>query len=240
VSAVIRALVLSLALLGPGVAHAQTTCPETDVPDAEVTRRLEWIEARLADTEVQVRHWYTGFIAFQSVLLGVNLVLAFAAVTDDDLYDPIVSGFGAAVGLSTILIFTPPVLGSGDALRALPRGSPEERLSSLRIAERRLRVSGEAALDLRSDLSGILSALYTEAAALTLLFLGETVSAFLQAAGGMFVGLGRILLHPMGAATAWRIYRSRHPEAGCDDDPIPAARTAASIAFDGRGVRVDF
>src|SRR5690606_9294161 len=95
-----------------------------------------------------------------------------------------------------------------------------ERLASLRVAEARLRQSASASRDVTSAFAAGGAVLYAEAAALTLLFLDDPDSAYLQAAGGIVFGLGRILLHPPGAIHAWRSYRTRHPDAACE--PIAA------------------
>ena len=223
-SGIAVALALSLAkgtvLPAPRVRAQDASCPEVAPSDAEVRRRLAWLEARVAVIEQDTRQWWSGFVAFQSMLLGVNGVLLASVEQDHDRYGPAVNLVGAALGLVTLLVFFPPILGAGDALGALPRGSDAERLASLRVAEARLRQSASASRAVTSAFAAGGAVLYAEAAALTLLFLDDADSAYLQAAGGNVYGLGRILLHPAGAIHAWRDYRARHPDAGCE--PIPA------------------
>jgi hypothetical protein len=53
--------------------------------------------------------------------------------------------------------------------------------------------------------------------------------------GATILSQGRLLLHPTGVRTAWRIYRERHPDAGCDDGhaaitPVVAAVPALSVS----------
>lgn len=221
----------ALVLIAAGTARAEepVACPEVAPRDAEVVRRLAWIEARLDSVEVDTRRWWSGFVALQSLLVGVNTVLLFSAERDEERYDPAVSLLGSTVGLVTLFAFYPPVLGAGDALRALPRRTADERLAALRAAEARLRHSASASRDLTNEISVAISVLYTEAAALTLLFLGDTSAAFLQAGGGIVVGLGRVLLHPAGAIHAWDAYLARHPDAACE--PIPPRERAPSVAL---------
>lgn len=232
---------LAIATLATSVPAARAdaaACPDRDPSDVEVTRRLAWIDHRVEEIEPDVRMWWSGFVAFQTLLVGVNLTLLVAANDDDGRIDPLVSGAGSVLGLITLFAFFPPMLGAGDLLRSLPRGTPGERLASLRVAEARLRSSAQASSDVRSDISAISSVLYAEAASLTLLFLGQTTGAFMQAGGGIVVGLGRMLLHPTGAIDAWRIYSARHPDAGCVPDEPPAhaeARARFVIAPVGLG-----
>lgn len=236
------ALTLALLTSSVPVAHADepAACPEVAPSDGEVTRRLAWIEQRVADNEHQVRHWFTGFAAFQALLIGVELTLLLSAPNDTDRIEPAISLFGATMGLASLFISLPPILGAGDALRSLPRDTPEDRLAALRIAEARLRASAESSSDARSDVGAIVSILYAEAASLTLLFLDQTTSAFLQAGGGIVIGLGRILLHPTGAIDAWRTYAATHEDAGCAPEGLalqhdPAMRFAIAPVMLGRG-----
>lgn len=237
------ACALALALLAAPARAQELACPEHDPSDEEVTRRLRWIERRFAESEGDVRLWFTGFVALQGLLVGVQIARLAAASTDEERIDPIVSGVGSTLGLTTLLIGVPPILGAGDAMRAAPRATSGERLASLRAAEARLRASAAASSDVRSDISAISSILYTEAAALTLLFLGQLRDAFFQAGGGILIGLGRIALHPTGAVRAWAIYRAHHPDAGCALDVVPptsALRITPSIGPAGIGVTLAF
>jgi ethanolamine utilization microcompartment shell protein EutS len=207
-------------------------CPEDiagELPsDTEVERRLAWISTRIDDTEDDIRRWYGAFVVMHTVMTGVQLTLAIATPQDENRPDFIVNTTSSALGLLTLLISTPSILGAGEALRALPRDSREARLASLRVAERRLQRSAEGSRMVRSELSAVASALYGEAASLTLLFLGRPSGAILHAAGSVVLGQGRLLLHPTGAIDSWRAYQARHPEAGCLSDAVPAPLPAVS------------
>ncbi|MDQ3033224.1 MAG: hypothetical protein M3Y87_12470 [Myxococcota bacterium] len=210
-------ITLLAALARPATARADEprACPSEAPSDAEVVRRLGWLERRIDAAERDTRLWFTGFVAFQSVLVGVELTLLLSAPTDQDRIDPAVSLLGATVGLTTILALSPPILGAGDLLRSLPRDTPGARLDAMRIAEERLRASAERSSGQRGLVASVASILYTETAALTLLFLGELRGAYMQAGGGILIGLGRIFLHPTTAIDAWRVYSARHPDAAC-------------------------
>ena len=202
-------------------------CSDEAPPDDEVRRRLAWIEARIDDTEDDVRRWFGAFVVIHTLLAGIQLTLAISTPSDDSRPDFIVNAIGGGLGLVTLLISTPPILGAGDFVRSLARDTPEDRLAAMRAAEARLRRSAEASSFVRSELSSIASALYVEAASLTLLFLGRTTGAFTHAIGGTILGQGRLLLHPTGAIDAWRTYQARHPDAGCRADDVPRADAAA-------------
>lgn len=215
--AALVALALLAAALAPcGAARAdEVACPDVPPSDVEVERRLAWLDRRFADTEDDVRRWYTGFVVFHTLLTGVQLTLALGARDLESSIDPIANTISSGLGLATLLISTPPILGAGDMMRALPRDTPQDRLASLRVAEARLRRSAEGSAFVRGVFSSVASALYVDAAAITVLALGRTSGAFLLGIGGTIIGQGRILLHPTGAIDAWNVYRRHHPDAGC-------------------------
>jgi hypothetical protein len=232
-----------LASLAPGAAaRADGELCQADVDDAEVTERLAWLEARFDEHEDDVRRWWSGFVAFQSAIVGANAVLVAMAERDQDRVDPIVSLAGGLIGLGTLFVFYPPILGAGDAVRALPRGTPEERLGALRVAEERLRRSAAMTSDGRGVEAIVFSILYTEAAALTIFLLGDVEGALLQAAGGIVVSLARILLHPGGAVDAWREYETRSPcaqqsaDAGDGDGGVDLTAIAPLVMEEGAGL----
>lgn len=212
---------LALAILA---AHPRTVladdvaCPEVGPPDAEVQQRLRWLEARFEDHEDDVRRWFGIFVVLHGLLTGVQLTLALATPDDQQRIDFIVNTTGSGLGLMTILISTPPILGAGEMMRSLPRDTPEARLASMRIAEARLRRSAEASGFVRGPLASLASAGYVAAASVTLLLLERTTAAFVHAAGGTLLAQGRLLLHPTGTIDSWRSYLRHHPEAGCTDE----------------------
>ncbi|MDQ3031048.1 MAG: hypothetical protein M3Y87_01420 [Myxococcota bacterium] len=224
-------LALSLLALPPGAARAdEVACPEVGPDDAEVQRRLRWLEARFADTEDDVRRWFGAFIVLHGLLTGVQLTLALATPDDQSRIDFIVNTTGSGLGLVTLLLSTPPILGAGDLMRSLPRDTPEDRLASLRIAEARMRRSAEASGFVRSPLPSLATTFYVAAGGITLLLLDRPVGAILHAAGGTVLGQGRLLLHPTGAIDAWRTYLHHHADAGCTPEGA-SARYDAGMRF---------
>ena len=227
------AIAAAISLLATVVLVPSTTaradppaCPDVAPDDAEVTRRLDWIERVIDRDEDDVRRWYAAFVVAPALLAGVNVGLAFAADAGSNLDQEawwhskatpfVVNATGSTLGLITILASTPPILGAGDFMRSLPRGTPGERLVSLREAEHRLRRDHDAVAFVRGPLASVASALYVGAASSLLLALDHTVPALLHAVGGTILAQGRLLLHPTGPLEAWRTYASRHPDAGCD------------------------
>lgn len=193
-------------------------CPDEAPSDAEVTRRLRWLEARIDQHEPAMRHWFTAFLALHIPLIGLQVVLA--AATTDESQRPgfIVNAVSGTLGLSTLLLSNPPLMGAGDFYRGLPDATPAERYERLLAVEARVRQSADSVAFVQSPLSIGASLAYAEAASILLLFVGTPSAAFLHAAGATLIGTGRLLLHPNAIWHVWRSYRARHPDAACVRD----------------------
>ncbi len=224
----------ALALGWTTIARADPpTCPATPPSDAEVRERTAYLEARIAEHEPDTRHWWSGFLAFHIALTGVQLTFAIATPDDRARIDSIVFTVSGGLGLATLLITLPPLLGAGDAVRGMDAGeTPETRLARLRRIEERVRASSDSVDFIRGFLASGLSLAYTEAASLTLLFLERPSAAILHAVGATVIGQGRLLLAPTGIRDVWRRYSRRYADAGCavDEAPPPAPSASLSIA----------
>jgi hypothetical protein len=215
---------------GDDNACSESPAAEEIPSDADVQRRLQWLETRVADIESDVQLWFMGFGILHAALTSINFAIAVGISDDQERIDYIVNGTGGVLGLATLLISTPPIIGASTMIRSLPRTTPDERLAAMRLVEARLRQSAESSEFVRSPLASLLSAGVVEAGALTLLFFDRPIAALLLAGGGTVVGQGQILLHPTGAIDAWRMYLRRYPDAGCIPEGT-AVRLDSSVRF---------
>lgn len=225
-------LVLSLA----STASAQASvCTELD--DDDVRARTAILEDAIAREEPAVRRWWTSFALLHAVMASGAAILAASAQDEGFRNEMIMGTVSSTLGLATLVVFTPPLMGGGDALRGAPGDTPEERLVRLQLAESILSRAAASTDFLRSWVPATLSSLYVTGAAGTLLLAFQRpTGAILHSVGGAVIGLGRILLHPTGARDRWRRYRRAHPEC----DPVPSVPPSARIMPHGLGVRVDF
>lgn len=202
-------------------------CTETP-SDAEVRQRLRVLTSMVHAEEPGIRRWFTSFALLHGTMLTASALLAVSARDEGYRNEMIVGTTSSTLALASLVLFTPPMMGAGDAMESIPDDTPEGRLARMREGEDRLR-RGAASVDfLHSWVPSTLSLVYVAGASMTnLLAFERTTGAYTHAIGGTVLGLARILLHPTGPRTAWRRYRNAHPDAGCVPADEPVARLPA-------------
>jgi hypothetical protein len=210
-------------------AQAEPICDEAP-DDRAVRARLDEVRAAIASHEPDMRHWWSAFLIVHGVLGGVQLTLFVSAPDDGPRADFGMQALSSFLGMATLL-------GAGGTLDAMPEDDEEDRLVKLTSAEGLLRRSADAVSFVRGPLSSLLTTGYGEAASLVLLLaFGRPSASILLAAGSALLGQGRLLLHPWGIRDAWRDYRRRHLDAGCDWSARPAPALAWSFTPFGAGL----
>ena len=154
----------------------------------------------------------------------------------------IVNATSSTLGLLTLIVVGSPLMGAGGSLDAMSAATPEERLFKLRTAEDMLRRASNAVEFAHGWFPATASAVYVAGAATTLLAgFGRLSAAYTHGIGGAIIGLGRLLLRPTGARTAWRRYRRAHPDAACEEPVAAAPQASAQVIFGLRvGVSMSF
>lgn len=234
------AVLVLLALWAPrpdrALAQDETACDE--VPDdAAVRARIAEVRAAIGAHEPDMRHWWTAFLIVHGVMGGVQLTLFVSAPEDGPRADFGMQALSSFLGMSTLLISTPPLMGAGGTLDGMAEDTEEARLVKLESAESLLRRSADAVSFVRGPISSLLTTGYGEAASLVLLLaFNRPTAAMLLAAGSALLGQGRLLLHPWGIRDAWRDYQRRHPDAGCTWSARPPTPLAWSFAPFGAGL----
>lgn len=226
------------------IALAQRPICSDTLSDAEVRARLAVLSNAVRREEPAVRRWFTTFVLLHATMASGTAILAASAQDEGFRNEMLVNSLSSTLGLTTLVIFAPPFLGAGDGLRAVREDTPEDRLHKLRVAEDLLRREAASIDFLRNWFPATLSSLYVAAAASTLLLVFDRPSgAITHSIGGAVLGLGRILLRPIGSRAAWRSYLAAHPDANCDETSagLAPAPTVALVPYGlGLGLRVDF
>lgn len=219
-----------------------TQCSETPT-DSEVRRRLEVLSNHVRHEEPPIRRWWTTFALIHLTMASSSAILAASAEDEGFRNEMLVGLTGSALAVTTLLLFSPALLGAGDTLRGLPDGTPEERLYKMRMAENILHRAASTVDLLRSWFPSTLTSVYVAAASGTLLLAFQrTTGAYTHMIGGAILGLGRVLLHPTGSRDAWRRYSRAHPEADCEELTASSPATSWQLVpyGIGAGLRVSF
>lgn len=228
---------LSVAL-ATGAARADDVACE-ELPDEEVRARLRQVRRAIEVHEPDTRRWATAFLSLHLAMVGVQLSLALTADNEGAQVDGWVGAFSSALGVGTLLVSFPSLIGAGDAIDALPVATAAERRASLARAEQRMRRASDQVAFVRSPFTTTLNALYVgSAGAFTLLGWRRIAGGFLLAIGGSVLSQGRVLLFPTGIREAWLRYRRAHPDAACspDEPDEPAASGPPRLVVAPAGV----
>lgn len=237
-----RLAVLLAAALAVAPARARAddrpVCAEPP-SDGEVRARLELVRGYVRADEAPARRWYTTFLFLHGAMAaGAAMLAASGDRNEGQQVDMTVNTISSTLAVITMLTATPPIVGAGGTIAAMPDATPEQRLAQLRVAEDVLRREAGAIDFLDSWLAATGTALYTTAASTTLLVAFDRLSAsYTTILGGIVLGHGRILLRPRAARGRWQRYRRRFPDAACEDGEVaPVAGPSLDVGPMGLGV----
>ena len=173
-----------------------------------------------------MRRWWSSFALLHATMLSGAIILAATSTDEGQRNELLVGVTSSTLAVASLLFFTPPMLGAGDTLRAMPERTAQERLAKLRRTEDIVRRASDTIDFLFSWVPSTLSGAYVAAASVTMLLAFERdIGAFTHAIGGTILGLGRVLLRPSAARDTWRRYARSFEDAGCQpaDTPTPDA-----------------
>lgn len=234
---------LSLGLL-LAVATARADPPRCGEPpsDEEVRRRLDLLDTHIRSEEPGVRRWFSSFVALHSTMAGGAALIAGFAEDEGFRNEMLVTMTSSSLAVISLLVTLPPLLGAGDQLRGYDEDTPEARHLKMRAAESLLRRDSDSIDFMQSWFPITMTSLYTASASVfNLVALERVRAAYTHAIGGAIIGLGRVLLRPMGPRDRWQRYRRAFPDAGCEvvaRAPSPSLRVVAAGV--GLGLRLDF
>jgi hypothetical protein len=194
------ALAVALLLLAPR-AHAQT------MSDAEITRRLSFIERNLESGTAAADRWWYGWYAGWTALTAGEVVFALAATDRGFRVDSAVGAVSCSLGVIPLGFFPFVPRTAAASLRTLPATTPEERRRKLAAGERLLRTSAETEALGRSWINHTLGIGVSIAAGLVLaLGYQRPVTGTINVITGVALTEAQIFTQPTAAISAWRAY----------------------------------
>lgn len=233
VSRPLLTLLLALTIgLAPRAAAADTPRAAAPPSDAEVTRRIAFIQERLDRGTAAADRWWYGWYAGWTALTVGQAALA-VGTTDAGLRaDSAVGAVGSSLGVIPLGLFPFPARFAAADLRALPASTPDERRRKLARAEGLLKTSAEAEVFGRSWISHTLCGTVSIALGLVLgLAYRRPLTGALNAVAGIALSEIQIFTQPTAAIDDWSEYsRSTGEAAG-----VRGLRVGASGL--GSGVR---
>jgi hypothetical protein len=239
--AALSAIALALLLCAaPATAEPPRAAPARS--DADVARRLAFIEARLTRGSVAANRWWDAWFYGWTALTAAQAAVALATTDPGLRTDMAVGAVSSSLGVIPLGLFPfPPRLAAGE-LRALPEGTNEERRRKLARAERLLRDSADAEAFGRSWMNHALGGAVSVGFGL-LLGLGyrRPVSGVINAVGGIALCELEIFTQPTAAIDDLRAYQQ-----WAGRGPVPETRSAAKASWTliphagGLGVAVQF
>lgn len=180
----------------------------TSATDADIDRRLRFLEERLDDSKLHGQIWWYGWLTINTGS-AVGLGLA-AGLTDDndDTVKNATNATKAAIGLTRMLIDPLEARHGADKIRDLPEASREQKLAKLRVAEDQLRRNAERADQRWSIAKHAGNVAINTAAGAFVAWRGETGDAFEVGVGGFIGGLAFLLTQPWGPSQDWKDYQA--------------------------------
>ena len=130
---------------GPLSYGQQPTPSPLDMSDAELDRRLEFIETRLAGLNPNARYWQYGWTGWFTATTVGQAVIAIAGDDNDDRINFTVGAFKSAAGLAQMLIKPLPAVTSSARFQTMPSQTRAERMRRLEQGEALLRENADRA-----------------------------------------------------------------------------------------------
>jgi len=204
----ILVVLVTLAGGAPGWAQEGITPLNTGLTDAELDRRIQFIEQRLdgSKTHAQIWHW-----SWMTVNVGSAVIQGAVAATIDNHDDKVNYATGAALGAigAADQIFRPleARYGAGP-IQGMPQATREEKIAKLRKAEEQLRSNGERAAERTSLVPHAGNAALATIAGVVVGFWGNpsdgVITGFTTLAGGEL----NIWTQPAAPEQDWKDYKA--------------------------------
>ena len=179
-----------------------------ELPDAEVRRRLDFIEERLRRSTPAVQRWWYGWMGGWTALMFVQAVAA-VATTDVKLRkDAAVGGAFSTLPVFALGVFPFPATTAAHRLASMPSATPAERRRKLASAEHLLEASAAGEARNRAWPNHLLVGGVSVGVGLLLaLHYQRPVTGALAAGAGIGLSEAQIFTQPMDAVRDWDAYR---------------------------------
>lgn len=179
----------------------------SSLSDAEIDRRIRFLEGRLDDSKLHGQIWHYGWLTINGGSM-VGLSIAAAATSDnDDRVKQSVNAAKAAIGVGRVLLEPLEARKGADPVRGLSEATREVKLAKLGAAEDQLQRNAKRADKRWSWKRHAGNAAINAAAGGVVAALGDTDDAYEVGIAGFLGGLAFILTQPWKPKDDWEDYK---------------------------------
>ena len=174
--------------------------------DAELDRRIQFLEERLDDSRTHGQIWHWSWLTING---GSMIGNGIGAALTDDHDDTVQFATGAtlgAIGLTNIFLRPMEARFGSDPVRGLPQGTREEKLAKLRAAEDQLRRNAERSEGRWSPAEWTGNVVLAAAAGTVVAVWGDESEGIVQFASTFLGGTANLLTQPWGPKDDWEAY----------------------------------
>jgi hypothetical protein len=198
---------VSLSLLALALTTLTSSARAEGMGDAEVTRRLSFIEQHLESGTAAADRWWYGWYAGYSALTVGQFAIALAVDDPRARADNVVGAVASSLGVIPLGFFPFTPRSAAADLRVYPATTPAERRRKLAAAERLLHAASDVEIQGRSWITHALGFSVSIASGLVLgLGYHSTRGALLNSLGGVALTELQIFTQPTAAIGAWQAY----------------------------------
>lgn len=212
----IRSISLSIGLIfastcglttAPVSAQQFSQTSGSGLSDAEIDRRLRFLEERLDDSKLHGQIWHWGWLTINGGS-AIGLGVAAALTNDnDDTVKHSVNAAKATIGVARVLLDPLEARKGADPVRGLPEATREQKLAKLSAAEDRLRRNAKRAEKRWDWKRHTGNAAINAAAGGIVAALGDTGDAYEVGIVGFLGGVAFILTQPWKPKDDWEDYK---------------------------------
>lgn len=232
----VGAAMVVMALAAPAAAAA----PEpnaSSLSDAEIQKRLDFLEERLDGSKLhgQIWTWSWGFINGGSmVALGV---LAGLSKHEDDQVNYGVQAGVSALGVGDVIFRPVEAAWGADRIRDMPDDTHEQRLEKLRAAEKQLESNAERADERWEWQTHAANVGLNGAAGLAIGLAGRPSDGIIAFVAGALGGEAYIFTEPSAPTRDWQDYKQQFSKVASRSEvhfalaPMPSGGAHASVVW---------
>ncbi|MCP5364884.1 MAG: hypothetical protein H6905_06630 [Hyphomicrobiales bacterium] len=201
-------LVAIMASLGPVRSDDGLTPLSTSISDAEIGRRLDFLESRLDETKLHGQAWFWSWMAINVGSTGGNAYAASTFDNHDDRVNAAVAAGQSTIGIIDLLARPLEARYGADRIRPLPQSSRQEKILKLRAAEAQLQRNAQRASQRWSPVDHAGNAALALAGGLTVGLYGNPSDGVISGVSSLVGGWINLLSAPWQPEDDWQDYQA--------------------------------